>query len=99
MPMASNARAITSLPRRRGVSESMSVPVPSTPTVITVTDRCLTQPPPSPPPALATELAGDEPLTPAGADLFEQWVAALVRYSARAWKHCGTAEPAPTLGR
>lgn len=82
-----------------GCARPCKPPRTPTPSVVTVESRCLTQPPPNPPPALATELAGDAPLTPAAADLFEQWAAALVRYGARAWRDCGTPAPAPTLDR
>lgn len=67
-----------------------AAPLRSAPIVSTVEHRCLTQPPPDPPAALATELAGDAPLTPAALDLYEQWAAALVSYSSRAWRLCGT---------
>lgn len=62
---------------------------PAAPVVKEVRQRCLTQPPPNPPPPLARELDGDAPLTPDALDLFEQWAAALVAYSARAWRECG----------
>ena len=65
-----------------------SEPIPAT-RVVTVTQQCLSVPPPSPPPLLVTEMAGDEPLTADALDLLEQFTAALVGYSSRAWRDCG----------